>query len=372
MQTIWIEEERLAQILHRHEAFWRGELEQGPLMWVTSPGAKPATKVPEPVSDEELWTNVDYVMTATESKLAATHYTGDALPVFCPWLGPDQFAGWLGAELVLQPREFTSWSKPYVQDWTEHSELRIDPANRWWQLYLQLVRESVRLGKDKWVTGYPDLHSGIDALSALRGPENLATDLVNRPEAIHRAMAQLTELWKFVVDRVSDIILPASQGTSNWTMGWSRNRFLCIGQNDFSCMISPTMFETFCWKDNLACCNHADCSIYHLDGPGAVRHVPMLLRLERLNCIQWIQGAGSPLPSQWLDLLRRIQAAGKTVQLYYGKNHGDDANLKRELEILCALLDPKRLFIWATMDSARDAEDAVCYARGISSRLRGC
>ena len=213
------------------------------------------------------------------------------------------------------------------------------------------------------MTGYPDLHTGIDALSAVRGPENLALDLVQNPAAIHRAMAQLTELWKFVVDTVSDLVLPAGQGTSNWTMGWSDRRFLCIGQNDFSCMISPAMFETFCWQDNLQCCAHVDRTLYHLDGPGAVRHVPLLLQLERLDCIQWIQGAGSPLPSRWLDLLRQIQAGGKSVQLYYGTGHGDNADLKSELDILCSALDPKRLFIWATASSVETAEDIVRYGR---------
>jgi hypothetical protein len=94
-----------------------------------------------------------------------------------------------------------------------------------------------------------------------------------------------------------------------------------------------------------------------------VRHVPLLLRLERLDCIQWIQGAGNPLPSQWLDLLRGIQAGGKSIQLYYGGDHGGDANLKHELDVLCAALDPTRLFIWATVDSAQTADNIVRYGR---------
>ena len=363
METIWIAEKQLSRALRRNEAFWRGELEEGPLLWLTVPGAKPAVPVRKPASEEELWTNVDYVMAAADSALAGTSFAGDALPVFCPWLGPDQFAGWLGADLELRPRQNTSWSKPFVRDWAEHPQLRIEPENRWWRLYLQLLRESVRAGKGKWVTGYPDLHTGIDALSAIRGPENLAMDLMNHPDAIHSAMRQLTDLWKFVVDATSGIILPAGQGTSNWTMGWSNDRFLCIGQNDFSCMISPAMFETFCWQDNLGCCAHVDHSLYHLDGPGAIRHVPLLLRLERLNCLQWIQGAGSPLPSQWLDLLCRIQAGGKSVQLYYGEGHGGDADLKSELDVLCRALDPRRLFIWAAAESVQTAEDIVRYCR---------
>jgi hypothetical protein len=367
MQTTWIEDQQLTRALRRNEAFWKGELEEGPLLWVTVPAARPSPSMSEPACEDELWTNVDYVMAATQSALAGTHYAGDALPVYCPWLGPDQFAAWLGADLVLRPRQSTSWSAPLVRDWDQHPKLRIDPDNRWWRLYLQLLRESVRAGAGKWVTGYPDLHTGIDALSALRGPENLAWDLVSNPAAVQHAMRQLTDLWKYVVDTVSAIVLPAGQGTSNWTMGWSNDRFLCVGQNDFSCMIGPTMFETFCWQDNLECCAHVDHSLYHLDGPGAIRHVPLLLRLERLNCIQWIQGAGSPLPSQWVELLRQIQAGGKSIQLYYGAGHGGDADLKRELDILCGALDPTRLFIWATASSVRTAEDIIRHSHRVSS-----
>jgi hypothetical protein len=363
MRTIWIKEKPLARALARHEAFWRGELEEGPLMWVTAANAKPGPVIPEPANEEELWTNIDYVIASTEASLARTHFAGDALPVFCPWLGPDQFAAWLGAELILRPREFTSWAKPFVKDWDEHLEFHIAPDNRRWKLYLEILRESVRTGQDKWVTGYPDLHTGVDALSAIRGRDRLALDLMENPAAVHRAMRQMTALWKSVVDTVSGIILPAGQGTTNWTMGWSSQRFLCIGQNDFTCMISLQMFEEFCGPDNRECCDHVDRTLYHLDGPGAVRHVPWLLRLEKLHCIQWIQGAGQRLPSQWLLLLREIQASGKSVQLYYGGTHGGDADLKSELDVLCRALDPNRLFIWAEVASAEQADAVVAYAR---------
>ena len=268
MRTPWIEEKPLVRALARHEAFWRGELEEGPLMWVTAANAKAGPLIPEPTSEEELWTNVDYVVASTEASLARTHFAGDALPVFCPWLGPDQFAGWLGAELILKPHACTSWAKPFVNDWDDYPEFHIAADNRWWKLYLDILRESVRAGRNKWVTGYPDLHTGVDALSAIRGRDRLALDLVENPAPVHRAMRQMTALWKWVVDTVSGIILPAGQGTTNWTMGWSSQRFLCIGQNDFTCMISPRMFEEFCGADTRECCDYVDWAIYHLDGPG--------------------------------------------------------------------------------------------------------
>jgi len=370
MQTEWIEPEKLEKSLQRNEAFWRGELEEYPLMWITVPNAKSGETLIEPQNEQELWTNVDYRMVAAENELWRTYYAGDSLPVFNPWLGPDQVAAWLGADIILKPKEFTSWVKPFVDDWEKFPKLQINPDNKWWNLYLETVRASIELGKGKWVTAYPDLHTGIDGLCAIRGPENLMVDMLQTPEAIHRAMQQMTDLWKCVVDTVSEIIIPAGQGTSNWTMGWSEKRFICIGQNDFTCMISPEMFIDFCWDDNLQCCDYVDYTLYHLDGPEATRHLPKLLELQSLNAIQWIQGAGNPLPSKWTKMLSQIQKSGKLVQLYYGPGHGEEADLINEIEVLCTAMDPTKLFIWTFADSVEKAEEIIKYTRELCSQKR--
>jgi hypothetical protein len=302
--------------------------------------------------------------------LARTYFAGDALPVYNPWLGPDQFAAWLGCEMELRVAQFTSWVKPFVKDWSQHQTFEIDPHNKWWQLYLDLLVASVEYGKDKWVTSYPDLHCGVDGLAAVRGPENLLMDMLTEPAMLTEPMKEMTRLFKYVFDVTSDIILPAGQGTSNWTMGWSDQCFMCIGHNDVTCMISPELFDRFCFDDTRECSARADINIYHLDGPGQISHLDRLLSIDSLNCIQWIQGAGSPPPSQWLDLLERIQASGKSVQVYYGPGHSNDADLHREVELLCSKLDPCRLFIWAIVNSIEQADALVQHTKEICKSKR--
>ncbi len=88
--------------------------------------------------------------------------------------------------------------------------------------------------------------------------------------------------------------------------------------------------------------------------------------------MQWIQGAGKPLPSEWLDLLRRMQAAGKTVQVLYGGAHGGNADFGREIDALCGNLDPSRLFIVADVESVEKADFIVRRAKeaGRAQRAR--
>jgi hypothetical protein len=357
MHTPWVPEKQLARALARNEAFWTGGLEETPLLWIVVPDAKPGTPPKAPPTDEQQWTDVAYLMAKAEDSLARTHYGGDALPIYNPWLGPDQFSAWLGGELTFSTRDNTSWVAPFIEDWDRYPDFRIDPGNRWWKKYLEILRASVEAGRGKWVTGYPDLHTGIDGLGAMRNPERLMIDLLTIPGTIVRAMGQMTRLWKEIVDIVSDTVLPSGQGTTNWTFGWSAKRFVCVGQNDFSCLVGPGMFDEFCLADNVECCRHVDSTIYHLDGPGALQHLPRLLEIGKLDCIQWVQGAGKPLPSQWIPLLRRIQDGGKTVQLLYTGYSGLRGReaISAELGTLCRELDPGRLFIYTDAESVESA-----------------
>jgi hypothetical protein len=369
MKSNYLPPDEVSRRAARHEAFWQGRLTDYPIIWITAPEPKPSYEVAAPATEAELWTNVEYVMQATHSTLAQTYFAGDSLPVYNPWLGPDQFAAWLGANLVLQPRQNTSWSSPFVDDWAAHPILGISPDNRWWKLYLELLHASADFGQDKWITGYPDLHSGIDALCAVRGPERLMLDMIGEPEVIRAQMRQMTHLWKQVVDEVTGIIAPCGQGTSNWTMGYSARRFVCIGQNDVTCMISPAMFDEFCLEDNLETCRHVDYSLYHLDGPGAIKHVPSLLRIKELTAIQWVHGVGQPPPGHWIELCRQIQEGGKAVQaLYLGDHALSTPGMLADLETLLRAVDVTKLFIWAEAANRTLADQAVAFIQRACDR----
>lgn len=371
METIWIPDRQREAALRRNQAYWDRTLEGYPLLWVTAPDALPGRDLPEPADEASMWTDIEYAMNAAEVRLSRVHYAGDALPFYDPWFGPDQFAAWLGAEMRIRPRESTSWINPLIDAWDAMPELRIDPDNRWWKLYLASLDASIAAGAGKWITCFPDLHSGIDALSALRGPENLSMDLLMDPEPILSAMNQLTALWKWVVDLVYARLEAGGQGTSNWTGGWSSGRFVCIGQNDFTCMISPEMFDTFCYEDTRACIDHVDHALYHLDGPGATRHLPRLLTIEKLHTVQWVYGDGNPTPRHWLEMLRDIQARGKSVQIWYNlRQTRERIDIWDELDAVCPALDPAKLFIGVDMATPEGADAVVRHVRGIYDGLR--
>jgi 5-methyltetrahydrofolate--homocysteine methyltransferase len=131
-------------------------------------------------------------------------------------------------------------------------------------------------------------------------------------------------------------------------------------------MISPAMYKKFCWQDLVESCDHVDRSLYHLDGPGAIPHLPQICSVEKLNSIQWIPGAGAPPPSQWMGLLRRMQEYGKSVQVWPLLNCTMD-ELVDEVGALCQGLDPTRLFIVAEVDSVERAYAVIAKAKETSA-----
>ena len=88
-----------------------------------------------------------------------------------------------------------------------------------------------------------------------------------------------------------------------------------IPSNDFSCMISTDMFVDVFLPGIIEECRFLDRSIYHLDGPGALRHLDVLLDIPELDAVQWVSGAGNGGFVEWVDVYQKIQGAGKSMQV---------------------------------------------------------
>jgi hypothetical protein len=71
-------------------------------------------------------------------------------------------------------------------------------------------------------------------------------------------------------------------------------------------------------------------SIFHLDGPDMIRHLDLLMEIEEIDAIQWVQGAGAGPVSDWMDVMKRIQKGGKALYVY--ADPGEAEKLLRELD----------------------------------------
>jgi hypothetical protein len=333
--------------LERMEAWWEGAILDRPCIQVTAPKPNPRP-VPEKrhATLRDRWLDVDFNVARHDAWLANTYWGGEILPQFWPNLGPEIMTAALGAELEFS--EGTSWSVPMLRDWADIPKLKIDPENPYVRVILEMTRRGLEAGKGRFLTGLTDLHPGADLAASLRDPLQFNLDLVESPEECHRLMDQLRPTFYEFYELQYALMREAGQTvTSSWLPLFTDGRYY-IPSNDFSCMVSTPMFREFFLSEIVEECEWLDRSIYHLDGPGALRHLDDLLAIEKLGAIQWVFGAGNEPASKWMRVYKRVQAAGKG--LHIGIEPG-------ELDFFMENLKPEGVMLqtWAASPEEADA-----------------
>lgn len=258
---------------------------------------------------------VDQVLDYHQAQLEATRFSGDAWPKWWPNFGAGIVAGFLGAKVNCAPDHATVWFEPSEQGDIGDLALAVTTDNVWWKRVWTLTRAAVERWGNRVAIGHTDLGGNLDILASLRTAQQLLLDLYDAPDQVAWLTGKITRFWFDCYDQLYAIIQTAGRGTTPWAAIWSPGRCYML-QSDISYMLSPQMFERFVLPDIAACCQALDHTFYHLDGPGQIRHLNMLLALESLHGIQWIPGDGQPPPEQRLPLLQRIRQADKLCQLY--------------------------------------------------------
>lgn len=305
--------ENWEQIQKRFQEFWARENHDRPLLQIQ---VLKDDHADPPVSDHatlrERWMDTEYVIKRANWQMQNTLYLGEAFPLFNPDLGPDYFAAGYGAEIEFG--ETTSWAKHFLtdDDVENYQGFQQEVRNLYYDKMEEITRAAVEDGKDKYFVGVTDLHPGADALVSLRGPQNLCLDVYDNPEFIKQGVMDLLPGFRKEYDRLYQMTTKYQKGSSCWMGLWHPGKWY-VPSCDFSCMISPEQYEELIVEEIMKETEFLDASIYHLDGPDALRHLDRILQIPKLNGVQWVYGAGQPGASHWLAEIRKIQAAGKCV-----------------------------------------------------------
>ncbi|MDP6113012.1 MAG: hypothetical protein QF437_01020 [Planctomycetota bacterium] len=334
-------------------AFWAHEIIDRPCIHITAPKDGPRPEQ-SPFYMEGSDGNFDEPVERLVEYHAHTYWGGDAIPNYCPSFGPDQFSAFLGADLeFLSPNRGTSWSVPFVENWEDALPLSIDPENEWWGRMLEFVKRIAEATVGKMIVAHLDLHTNIDALSAIRGPQQLCEDLLDCPDLVDRAMQSVRSLFAPAYDAIYEAGDMARRGSMCWIPTYGEGKVLTL-QCDFCCMIGPAMFRRFilpALEEEAAFLDH---SIYHYDGPDALVHLDDILGIEAIGAIQWVPGAGNRPFIEWMDLLKKIQEAGKAVWV---------ACSPSEIPVYHRELRPELVFYTSHAKTRKEADDTVEWLR---------
>lgn len=325
------------QAYERIQAFWRNEVLDRPVvsMGVMRP---PDQLAPLPASHHAMpaarWTDAQYQAELALASLSNQEFLAETLPIAYPNLGPEIFSAFYGCPLNFGDYG-TSWTEPVLHDWTQVDALQFDWQSAWLKKLIEMTDALLEIGKGKFITGMTDWHPGADAIAAFRDPQLLAMDLITNKQDVVHLVDRVTADYFKVYDLFYTKLRAAGMPITSWTPLVSEGKYY-IPSNDFSIMISKAMFDQVFLPGIIAECKFLDHSIYHLDGPGALRHLDSLLDIPELNAVQWVFGAGNEGFHRWVDVYRKIQAAGKGVQVI--------CEIK-EIDSIMQTLSPQGLFL---------------------------
>ena len=319
--NIQFTEENWARVERNWAAWWAGELDRALVMieGLALPSSETRQTIPDLTHETEYSASnfpfdmpVDDVLDEFQAGLEARRFYGDYFPKWWPKFGTGVIAAFLGSE--IRPMVDTVWFEP-VEGEIGDLHLAYGSDHYLWQRVKEITRRAVERWRGQVCVGVTDLGGNLDILASLRGAKKLLLEVIDAPDEVERLVGEIDAVWMRCYDELTDVIRQAGRGTSPWAAIWSPGRCYML-QCDFSFMTSPKMFERFALPSLAAACEALDHSFYHLDGPGQVRHLDMLLALKRLTGIQWLPGAGAPQAEEWVPLLKRIRDAGKLCQVY--------------------------------------------------------
>jgi hypothetical protein len=312
--------EKKEQLICDSEAWWNHQLDRSLIQVTLAPSNLPFSR------GELLDLCYDYSIPASQvakdykENIERTIYLGDAFPQFYM-----RSTGILGAMLgqgwKISKEHGTIWYQELNKELEDiHFDSNLD-NNELFDRGMDLIKAFQDEFGDDIAYGIPNLGGMMDIVESMRGANNCLLDLYDEPEEVLRLNNDIYQAYeKAYKEYIQQISTNNGLGYTGWITLLSQKPYF-ISQCDFCCMVGHEQFDEFVF-DTLNKESHLiDRAFYHLDGPGAVKHLDDILKCD-FDGIQWINGAGSePLDSpKWNEIYDKVHAAGKLLQVYiYGK-----------------------------------------------------
>lgn len=346
-------QENYKKVLLEYEKFWERTNVARPIINLSYP-KEGRTPYRAPVSLQEQWLDEEYIYNSFKHGVSTSGYLAEGIPMLFTNLGPGCLAACIGGDYELSNTTIWFENQPFVTDWEQAPEVKLNEQSEMWQ---HLLRLQSRFAKDPEIAfSITDIGGVLDVVAALRGTESLLYDLYDYPDEIKAFIKEVTKEWFKVFDQQVKTLRDADLPYNTWMNIPSSLPWYPL-QCDFSYMLSPSHFEEFVLPHITEQVNYMDRSIYHLDGVGELPHLDMLLDIPKLTGIQWVPGAGNApmFDKTWYETYKKIQNKKKNLVLQIGKV---EQNMD-QLERLVKTLDPTGLYLQLYASSEAVAEDIV-------------
>lgn len=323
--SIHFTKEQWARVRESYGKWWDGTLSR-PLVKTDvrcHDAGRPAPSAPFPdqCNCHDFSVPAEAVIDAVDYELSQMEFLGDSFPKMeFSYFGPGVLAAFCGAKLDNSSGRV--WFFPEEKLPIDKISIHYDPDNKW----VRRIKDLYRAGIERWggqvLLGMPDLGGVMDVVASFRESEELLYDLYDAPEEVLRLCREAHTAWMEAYRDLRSVVDGVNPGYCEWAGVYSEKPSYIL-QCDFCYMLGNPMFKEFVLPDLLQGCKELPNTIYHLDGIGELNHLDDILAIPELNAVQWVYGDGQPTARHWLDVYRKIHAAGKGMYMTCGKEDFD-------------------------------------------------
>lgn len=285
-----------------------------------------------------------------EENFSKQDFLGDAYPAF--YVRTTGLLGvFMGQSWTVSVKDGTVWYGEIPKE-LEDLDFTVDENHPMYLRTMALLQSFQDYFHGQVVLGGANLGGVCDVYHSIRGMENAVFDLADDPEVVQAAMQQIHREWRKTNDRILSVIDPEiNHGYTHWTNILSSVPYDMI-QADFAFLLGHDDYQTFIHPLIVEESAAFQRSMFHMDGPGFLRHLPDLLSIPTLNGVQWIPGAGAEPVGNWPEFYEQVAASDKLLQVYIEGVQ----ELPMADDILSHFPDPSRVCLIMSGSMADEAE----------------
>lgn len=302
------------RIKNTYCAWWERKIDR-PLFNLSFYGCEPDMKRPQGIITENLHMLADDPAELVAEKydyiLRTRKYAADGYPGYWFYFGPIFGVEFYGARAYVAHDTNTTWYKPDLFEPIEKLRPKIDPGS----VFLPRLRDlyiafNERFGNSVAASAPPRFC--FDYLCSFLDSYDMAYALYDSPGEVKRC---LREFMDIDIDLRADLYACVKDAPGFTTWGgifapepWDGT------QCDYSALISPAHFREFVLPVLERSINYSPkYNYYHLDGPGEICHLDMILGIKNLKCMQWVPSPNDGDQRKWGWLFREFANAGKNI-----------------------------------------------------------
>lgn len=258
-----------------------------------------------------------------------------------PWL-----AGMMGAWLRILPGSILGEQR--TLSWDELAGVRLDPANPWFEKYVQFIQTLVDRSGGRFPVSHGTLVGPSDLLAALRGSGQSILDLMEEPARTSRLLQRFGQIF-FQITEEAWKHIPLFYGgyyDAQYQL-WAPGPIVRM-QEDASGLYSPRLYREFVQPVDRELASHFACAFIHLHSTSMFL-LDAFLEVEQIRCFQVnyeIRSGGPPIEGM-IPYFRRIQGAQRPLLIRGSFTPG-------EMRTLLHALEPRGLYVYVMVESMEE------------------